>query len=328
MPSQCRLQCALHKEMTSSLSDSSGEDSDGSDAERRRRVAGIVAFTPVTAVTQPTRASRREGGGHSDEGDVKEDAFQRQAAALLHRYLDAHLDTSAPAEQREDRGADTRETAADELGNDDSSFRVFRHVRGPVLSGHGLLARPAAAHDAAISRSEARRRARPRRRGASDSEDEEKARAQHPSTSCCASGWQTSMCCVLSDAPWRVCPLSGKSADPPVCCGFVPSSQVRARAAQPGVAVDAAAIMAAAARAAAVAAAQLQAQRASESDDDLPVVIDRTGILEALSKPAKVDVSTDGAAATHVAQSHATATVPKLSQRAKKRLKRANIGND
>jgi hypothetical protein len=82
--------------------------------------------------------------------------------------------------------------------------------------------------------------------------------------------------------------------------------------------------MAAAARAAAVAAAQLQAQRASESDDDLPVVIDRTGILEALSKPVRVDASTDGAAATHVAQSH----VPKLSQRAKKRLKRANIGND
>jgi hypothetical protein len=83
--------------------------------------------------------------------------------------------------------------------------------------------------------------------------------------------------------------------------------------------------MAAAARAAAVAAAQLQAQRASESDDDLPVVIDRTGILEALSKPARVDASTNGAAATHVAQS-ATATLPKLSQRAKKRLKKANIG--
>ena len=156
-------------------SDSSSEDSDDSGAERRRRVASITTHVSAEA-TRREAAARTEEQRQSKRGDAQEEAatrddrvFQKQAAALLHRYLDQHLDTAAPKDMASAGEGDHDDAAAD--------FRFFAAVpRGaPVVPGHGLLARESAGDGAGrVCRSEARRRARPRKRLQSDSEDEDK----------------------------------------------------------------------------------------------------------------------------------------------------------
>lgn len=164
-------------------STSSSDDSDDSDAERRRRVASCVTGAPVMVQPKPLdRAGPRAGHRPRDDsggagsgpflGD-RDAALHKQAAVLLHRYLDQHLDTSEPVHTAHVTGHQ-EEGDGDDGGCD---FRVFRNARGPVVSGRGLLAEPFDVRAAGrLSRSEARRRARPRRRGASDSDDEDKAR--------------------------------------------------------------------------------------------------------------------------------------------------------
>ena len=160
--------------MTSpSSSDSSSDDSDDSGAERRRRVASITTHVSAEVsrrevVSRAEQTQSRRGDSPVTAASRDERAFQKQAAVLLHRYLDQHLETAAP-EAAAAAGRGDHEDAGD--------FRVFASVpRGaPVVSGHGLLACESADDGAGrVSRSEARRRARPRKRLQSDSDDEEK----------------------------------------------------------------------------------------------------------------------------------------------------------
>ena len=160
---------------SSSSSDSSSEESDDSGAERRRRVASITTHVSAAEVTRRDVVSRaeqtqsRRGDPPETAASRDERAFQKQAAVLLHRYLDQLLDTAAPEAAAAAGGGDHEDAGAD--------FRVFASVpRGaPVVSGHGLLVREVADDGAGrVSRSEARRRARPRKRLQSDSDDEEK----------------------------------------------------------------------------------------------------------------------------------------------------------